>query len=173
MKIWTQTGIDRLDKEIASLREQISDTVNSRTGLNQHASLNNEDALHQHVFFESELGLLRKQLAAKVALRNLLKAAPRPHSTAQVDIGHAVQIEYLDDTRRRKTGYVETLIIGGIEESDMESGTISCNGPLGLALYERRTNAEVDVEVNDSMYRVKILAIELPTESAPLAKQAA
>lgn len=171
MKFWTKAGIARLDEEIRTVRARALRAAGDRAD-EVRSSSSSEGGQIERASHDAGLAVVQKQLAEKIGLRNSLRVASVPSNMERVCVGHQVTVEYLDPSTRKKAGDVETFILGGPGESDVDSNTISQSGPFGRTLYDRAVNEEVDVETDFGTFGVRIVAISMPSLGAPVAQAA-
>lgn len=161
MKFWTPAGIARLEEEVREAQNRLRRATDDHA-TEVHTTSGSDSGIIERVGHHAGITVLQDQLRKKLDLRRTLRPATQPTNHRQVQVGHQVTIEYLDDSTRKKMGDVEKLILGGPGESDTNSNTISQSGPFGRALYDQPADAVVEIEADSGTFEVRIVAINHP-----------
>lgn len=164
MKYWTDSGIRRLESEIAELRKkgcrQKADLLNSYEGVqsSEDASSTRDAALLESSQMHLKLGALEQK-------RIGLSPAPTPRQFDTVLTGHMVTLRIFEGDESSE----ERMIIGGCGEEDLEAipRTCACDGVIGRQLIKKEVGDLIQVMVNGQKCDAEVLRIELPGTMAP------
>ncbi len=148
----TQEGIDRLEKELESLRtsrrQEVADRIHAAKEL---ASAQNnaeyEEAKNEQAFVEGRILTLEHLLQNATVIDE--EAA---HHASRVQLGSKVN---LMSSEKQKMEYT---IVGPAEAQPTE-GLISNESPVGRALLGKRVGDEIQVDVPKGVLRLTITAI--------------
>lgn len=167
--LWTLAGYDRLRMRIGKLElKQASittDMVGDRGGENSIGDDRLADIIALTPTRDADLKLLDD--ARRLMLR--IVPAPVPTQTETIQVGHRVEIEYLDPTSRRERGDREAFIVGGHGEVDDAEPlrTYSCDSLLVKALIMKSVGDTVEIKPPSGViYEVEICSISIPEYSA-------
>jgi transcription elongation factor GreA len=163
---WTEAGFRRNETNIADLRRVITsskvDASNDRGGENSVGEGKQADMAS----LIPSKGVLEERLRTAQSVAGMICIAEIPRQFRTAQLGHRVEIEYLDTTARRERGDREAQIIGGVGENDNDEilRTISCTSPLGKAIVGREVGETMSVSTMDGDYEFKIISISLPEQ---------
>ncbi len=170
MQYWTSRGISRIQREIEELRTKIGAFPKQRSDASYGRGIWSEDMASETYESLKQEGLVASMLATKTLLMQQLQQAPVPKDTVRTQVGHVVLFKYLTDSGRYiEAESTEKVIIGGGGESDTDSNprTISCDSPLGRALFGKKVGEEAECFAPTNPYEVQILSIEVYQEEEP------
>lgn len=175
MNLWTQRGCDRLQERIDALRTKVNGTTSDLIGDRGGENSLGEDRLSDIIALAPSRDADQKLLDDARRLMQNIAPAPQPTQVDTVQLGHRVEIEYLDPTTRRERGDREAFIVGGRGEVDDGEPlrTYSCDSLLVKALIKKSVSDTVEVRPpSGKVYEVQIISISIPEHTAQLATAA-
>jgi transcription elongation GreA/GreB family factor len=161
---WTEIGYRRLEHRIAGFRREVNtesaEMQEERCGAN---SIDPERFADQLACSSS--ATLRALLGAAEKQLGEICIAARPNQSDHVQLGHRVEIKYLDSSSRKERGATEALLLGGKGETDDSEilRTVSYVSKLGKALVNLHVGERALVRTpSGDEYSVKIISISIP-----------
>jgi transcription elongation factor GreA len=147
----TKEGYDRLRKELDRLRKEerprvIAAIAEARAHGDLSENAEYSAAKERQSFIEGRIGEIEAKLASAQVIESI-------GSTETVVFGMTVVIKDVNDGGRR------TYRLVGQDESDLQSGKISVQSPVGRALIGRRKGDTVEVKTPARLIMYEIIEI--------------
>jgi transcription elongation factor GreA len=149
----TKEGYDQLRKELERLRKEerprvIAAIAEARSHGDLSENAEYSAAKERQSFIEGRIGEIESKLASAQVIESI-------GSTETVVFGMTVVIEDVNDGGRR------TYRLVGQDESDLQSGKISVQSPVGRALIGRRKGDTVEVKTPARLIMYEIIEIRV------------
>lgn len=146
----TAEGLEKLKKELDYLKNvkqrEIAAQLNTAAAF---GDLSENAAYHQG---KEDIAFLRGRMAELEKTIKSAKIVENKKSTSKVEICSTVIVEI--------AGEKETITIVSPSESDLATGRISYQSPLGQALLGQCKGAEIEIEGPEEKIKYKILEIK-------------
>jgi len=139
----TKLGKEKLEAEIAELKEELNRTFEERNKAAAEGDLSENSA---YIFYGERALVLSTQIDQAVSDLKGAKVAEVPTQNEIVSFGHKVKILFENDERE--------MVITLVSENDarLKPNWISCESPLGMALLNKRKLDKV--LVNEQMVTI-------------------
>ena len=144
----TKLGKQKLGETLSSLKEELRRTYEKRSEAAAEGDLKENSA---YIFQSERANVLNTQIEEISADLSACQVQNPPIQTKTVEFGHQVTLRFENDQRQL------TVVLVGKNDARLQSGWISCESPLGVALMGKHLSDRV--LVNDQP--VTILNIEI------------
>ena len=139
----TKLGKQKLEEHLKQLEEELSRTCENRGKAAEEGDLKENSA---YIFLGERAQVLYSQIdQVKVDLKTCV-IQPAPTQTDKIVFGSKIKIKFESDGRE-----LEITLVGK-NDSNLKSGWISCESPLGLALMNQSKGSQVSV--NDQLVTI-------------------
>ncbi|MGI5841198.1 MAG: GreA/GreB family elongation factor [Patescibacteria group bacterium] len=144
----TKFGKQKLEEELHNLESELARTVEERAKAAAEGDLKENSA---YIFLGERAEVLRSQIGELKSDLKEVTVKTAPQHTDKVDFGHRVTVLYESDNREL------TITLVGRHDSRYQSDWISCDSPLGLAIFGKKV--QETVFVNGQAVRILDISI--------------
>ncbi len=148
----TATGKEKLEKELAYLKEEKQKEINAEIK-EQRGFCDFADTASYSQLLDEQALLNQRIASIQEMLMNVELIDTNNEKSSKVSIGNTVTFMELPD------GLEETYTIVGAIEADPLNSKISMDSPIGQALLGGEKEDEVEIEIPSGAIQVKILSI--------------